>query len=249
MNYEKLVKDLEQEKSKLDATLARIQSNATAEVKRIVSSKVLKAENIIEEMKLLKAQSDEKALFEARKMRNDLADLEYKLYEDERPVYEDLPSGKIQLNQEVVIKSLSAKGTIVQLPNKKGEVKVKTGAITTTVKLSDLAKPITLKETTKEKPKNNKKVSFSPSKPAQNFITPEIMVLGKTVMEAIEIVEPFFMSLVDSENKTVRVVHGKGTMALAKGLHAYFKTCPMVDSFRYGRYGEGDNGVTIVTLK
>ena len=160
-----------------------------------------------------------------------------------------MPSGKIQLNQEVVIKSLSAKGTIVQLPNKKGEVKVKTGAITTTVKLSDLAKPITLKETTKEKPKNNKKVSFSPSKPAQNFITPEIMVLGKTVMEAIEIVEPFFMSLVDSENKTVRVVHGKGTMALAKGLHAYFKTCPMVDSFRYGRYGEGDNGVTIVTLK
>ena len=124
-NYEKLVKDLEQEKSKLDATLARIQSNATAEVKRIVSSKVLKAENIIEEMKLLKAQSDEKALFEARKMRNDLADLEYKLYEDERPVYEDLPSGKIQLNQEVVIKSLSAKGTIVQLPNKKSEVKVK----------------------------------------------------------------------------------------------------------------------------
>ena len=49
--------------------------------------------------------------------------------------------------------------------------------------------------------------------------------------------------------KSLRIVHGKGTGALGKGIQSYLRSHPAVKSYRYGRYGEGDNGVTIVELK
>ena len=47
----------------------------------------------------------------------------------------------------------------------------------------------------------------------------------------------------------VRIVHGKGTGTLGKGIQAYLKTHPHAKSYRYGTYGEGEMGVTIVELK
>ena len=49
--------------------------------------------------------------------------------------------------------------------------------------------------------------------------------------------------------ETVRIVHGKGTGALRKGVHDYLRRQKRVASFRLGQYGEGDAGVTIVQLK
>ena len=49
--------------------------------------------------------------------------------------------------------------------------------------------------------------------------------------------------------KSVRIVHGKGTGALRKGVHNYLKRQKHVESFRLGEFGEGDAGVTIVEFK
>ena len=49
--------------------------------------------------------------------------------------------------------------------------------------------------------------------------------------------------------KTVTIIHGKGTGALRAGIHSHLKRHPGVAEFRLGRYGEGEDGVTIVTLK
>ena len=62
-------------------------------------------------------------------------------------------------------------------------------------------------------------------------------------------VDKFLDDAVLSGLSEVRVVHGSGTGALRKGLHKYFATHPAIDSFRLGKYGEGESGVTIVTLK
>ena len=52
-----------------------------------------------------------------------------------------------------------------------------------------------------------------------------------------------------SKLETVRIVHGKGTGKLRTGIHAFLKKHPHVKSFRMGTYGEGEMGVTVVTLK
>ncbi len=243
----KLKDKLEKDKEKIDALYEKINNNASAEIKRIISLKVAKAENIIAEMKILKESADEQALFEARRKKNLLSDIEYKLQENESLACREISEKDIVIEKKVVVKNLNAMGIVVSLPNKKGELRVKTGNITTTVKISDLGLPL---ET--EKPKKAKKPEI---KTQNNFnvsstaLVPEIMVIGKTVAEAIEIIEPYLFSAHRGNDKLLRIVHGKGTMALAKGIQSYLKTASFVESFRFGKYGEGDSGVTIVTIK
>lgn len=233
------------EKQKTDALYEKIKSNATAEVKRIVASKVSQAENIIEEMKQLSEKASEQNLLAARIQRNKLVDLEYKLNDDDKIEYAPLSPDKIKEGARVMIKSLNSEAEILQPPNKKGEVRVKSGNITTFVKASDLGEiPV------KHKPEKIKKTLKAPVLPTTpSGIVPEIMVIGQTVSEAIETIEPYLISAHSSPDKELRIVHGKGTMALARGVQNYLKSMPLVKSFRFGRYGEGDNGVTIVTVK
>ena len=71
-----------------------------------------------------------------------------------------------------------------------------------------------------------------------------------TVSEAIEAIEPFILAMNGEDGaKILRIVHGKGTGALGRGIQSYLKSSPAVSEYRYGKYGEGDNGVTMVTLK
>ncbi|MGN1094340.1 MAG: Smr/MutS family protein, partial [Candidatus Neoclostridium sp.] len=233
------------EKQRTDALYEKIKSNAAAEVKRIVSSRVAKAENIIAEMKILSEQANEQNLLAARIKRNQLIDLEYKLNEDESVNYVSLPAEKIKPGTKAIIKSLSQEAEILQPPNKKGEVRVKSGNITTFVKIDDLGEIPPKKD--KDKPKKAPKPPVTPTAPSG--LIPEIMVIGQTVAEAVETIEPYIVSAHSSPDKILRIVHGKGTMALAKGVQAYLKSMPLVKSFRFGRYGEGDNGVTVVTVK
>lgn len=241
-----LKKSLETEKIKTEALYSKIQSNANAEVKRLVTARVAKAESIIAEMQQLSQNANEKNLLEARIKRNRLIDLEYRLRDDEKPDYVEIDDhNTLTIGQKVIIKSLGIEATIVKLSNKKGEIQVRNGNMTTNVKTQDVALPVEQK-TTKTAKKIPKTIS---AQPVKTGIVSEIMVIGKTVAEAIEILEPYIISAHDSPDKELRIVHGKGTMALARGIQSYLKTMPLVSSFRFGRYGEGDNGVTIVTVK
>ena len=70
-----------------------------------------------------------------------------------------------------------------------------------------------------------------------------------TVEEAITELEKYLDDAYLTGLKTVRVVHGKGSGALRKGVQEYLRKNPHVSSQRLGMYGEGDSGVTIVELK
>ena len=80
-------------------------------------------------------------------------------------------------------------------------------------------------------------------------VSPEINLLGKTVDEAIAELDKYLDDAYLAHLKTVRVVHGKGTGALRKGVHDYLKKHKHVASFRLGEFGEGDSGVTIAEFK
>lgn len=79
--------------------------------------------------------------------------------------------------------------------------------------------------------------------------TTEINVIGYNVEEAIFNIDKYLDDCALAKLKTVRIVHGKGTGTLRKGIHSFLKTNSHVNSFRLGTYGEGEMGVTVVELK
>ena len=82
-----------------------------------------------------------------------------------------------------------------------------------------------------------------------SFVKPEINLLGKTVDEAISELDKYLDDAYLAHLNTVRVVHGKGTGALRKGVHNYLRRLKYVEEFHLAEFGEGDAGVTIVTFK
>ncbi|MCD7760657.1 MAG: Smr/MutS family protein [Clostridiales bacterium] len=63
------------------------------------------------------------------------------------------------------------------------------------------------------------------------------------------VIDRFLDDAVMARLQTVTIIHGKGTGALRQAVQQHLRTCKYVKSFRSGRYGEGENGVTIVELK
>ena len=80
-------------------------------------------------------------------------------------------------------------------------------------------------------------------------ISPELNLLGKTTDEALNELDKYLDDARMSHLSSVRIVHGKGTGALRKAVHNYLRKQKWVKSYRLGDFGEGDAGVTIVTLK
>lgn len=78
--------------------------------------------------------------------------------------------------------------------------------------------------------------------------SPEINVIGKTVLEATQEIDKYLDDAVLAHVSKVTIVHGKGTGALRNGIHQYLRKHPLVSSFRPGEFGEGEYGVTIVEL-
>jgi len=80
-------------------------------------------------------------------------------------------------------------------------------------------------------------------------VKPELDIRGMMTDEAIPVVERYIDSAVLARLNTITVIHGKGTGALRNAVHQSLKKNRQVKSFRLGRFGEGEMGVTIVELK
>ena len=138
--------------------------------------------------------------------------------------------------------SMDVDGTIVSAPDKNGVVSVQCGIITSKVKLSDLTEISDKKQTAKKTSAG----SYSAAK--VSTISPEINLIGNTVDDAISLLDKYIDDALMSRLDKIRVVHGKGTGALRKGIHDYLRSHPGVKRFDLAAHGEGDGGVTIVEL-
>ena len=150
------------------------------------------------------------------------------------------------LGDSVHVISLNLDGTVRSLPNQKGELTVQMGILQSTVKISDVE--IVKEEKQSKQSKQQKTAQYRASVNKAKNIKPEINLLGMTVDEAIMELDKYLDDACLSHLNQVRIVHGKGTGALRKGVHEYLKRQKYVKSFRLGEFGEGDAGVTIVEL-
>lgn len=151
------------------------------------------------------------------------------------------------LGESVRVLSMNLTGTVSSLPDSRGYLTVQMGILRSQVHFSDLE--ILEEPVSYTAPKRNYTHKGKVKMDKSLCVSPEINLLGKTVDEAIYELDKYLDDALLSHLSTVRVVHGKGTGALRKGIHEYLRRQKYVKSYRLGEFGEGDAGVTIVELK
>ena len=246
----KIEEKAQSDKDKIETLKAREIDKAKREAQKLIdSAKRKSSEFLLELEKLKKEQTSSNATEIARKTRravkaqmgemddlinpNELADnwdYDYKL--PRNPVAGD----------RVVIKGIG-EGEVVEFKN--NNVFVKSGLLKTRVKLSD----IMIIDKPKKKPVKTQHNLYRTSSRADKDVKTEIDMRGETVDEAIGELGLFIDRCVLNNIEEIRIIHGKGTGVLRTAVGDYLKTHPNVAEYRLGRYGEGENGVTIAKLK
>ena len=242
----------DREIAELNNKLAQINNNAKLETQKIVRKAVERSDEIIEELKQKLKTADEAALLEAKRLQNKLIDMQYAGENDNVSVTGvPLKADEVEVGLKVRIASLNANGVVSSLADKKGLIGVNSGSMKLKVPVSDLFKAESQSSVSKKKSRRtSEKADGGNSDASKEAPVEEVYLLGMTVSEAIEALEPHIISAsLAVPHPIIRVVHGKGTGALGRGIQQYFKKHPLVRSLRYGGYGEGDSGVTFIELK
>ena len=166
---------------------------------------------------------------------------------DSKPaVREYVPLKEVQVGQEVVIAELNQPATVMARPDRDGMVEVRAGIMKTKVPLAGLRAPDKMEKRPRQEPRRaNTRVQLDKGRKTSM----ELNLLGYTVEEALGEVDKFLDSGMLRGQQTLYIIHGNGTGALRSAIQKHLRTHKAVKSFRLGRYGEGESGVTVVELK
>lgn len=240
---EKLRADAERERRKLDEDRNRLQAKAKEDAKRIVADTKREMEKLIVEIRSIKDIDRSAADRVIQTARDTLRATETAVNEKEAIKKEDntKPPKTVRAGDTVNIVTLDQKATVLSAPDSKGEVMVQAGVMKLNVKLKD----IRLIEEKKAAAPTSGKVGLGAGKQ----VGLELDVRGMLVDEANIIVDRYLDDAYNAGLSEVNIIHGKGTGALRAGVQAFLKRHPLVKGYRMGSYGEGDAGVTVVTLK
>lgn len=241
---------LQAKNEKLDSAKDKILKEAHEKAREILQEAKDVADETIRDFNNLGSGADIKDLEKKRqKVRDKINEKNEKLSLKSEPRQNKkntLDPAKLKKGDGVRILSMGLTGTVSTLPDNKGNLFVQCGIMRTQVNVRDLAlteettiTTPTLQRTSTGKIKMSKSLSVST----------EINLLGKTVDEAISVLDKYLDDAYIAHLSSVRVVHGKGTGALRSAVHNHLKRLKYVKEFRLGEYGEGDAGVTIVKFK
>lgn len=240
---EKLRADAVRERRKLDEDRNRLQAKAKEDAKRIVTDTKREMEKLIVEIRSIKDIDRSAADRVMQAARDTLRATETAVNEKEAIKKEDntKPPKTVRAGDTVNIVTLDQKATVLSAPDSKGEVMVQAGVMKLNVKLKD----IRLIEEKKAAAPTSGKVGLGAGKQ----VGLELDVRGMLVDEANIMVDRYLDDAYNAGLSEVNIIHGKGTGALRAGVQAFLKRHPLVKGYRMGSYGEGDAGVTVVTLK
>ena len=154
---------------------------------------------------------------------------------------------KLRIGDSVKVLSMNLKGTVHSLPDAKGNLFVQMGILRSQVNIKDL---VLLPDDTNTNEKKFQKTSAGKIKMSKTAsISTEINLIGKTVDEALAVLDKYLDDAYLAHLPSVRIVHGKGTGALRNAVHGYLKRVKFVKNYHLAEFGEGDAGVTIAEFR
>lgn len=203
---------------------------------------------------LRKLQKDQKTAANQRAIRareiarKDAEKLFLQSEEGVQRVKEFVPLKSVKLGQEVVIAQLDQHAVVTSLPDRNGMVEVRAGILKTKVPLTGLKAPDKMQKK-QPKPGQQHKVRTTTVDRVERKASMEVDLRGLTVEEALMETDQFIDHGMMSGQTVLYLIHGKGTGALRAAIQQHLRLHKNVKSFRLGRYGEGEAGVTVVELK
>lgn len=246
-DIEKYKNEIEKQRDEMSRQKQKLIQEAREEAYHILEEAKEEADKAIKEIQLL-AQAEEsernkKSEHIRNKLRNKLGETEKALVQPLFNANTNKKPYKFNIGDTVHIASLDQEGTVLSLPDESSNILVQAGIMKVKINASQL------------KPLKHDKVSIGnlgiskalTSKKTMNVST-ELDLRGQALDEALDNTDKYLDDVSIAGLKLVTIIHGKGTGILKNGIHQFLKHHPHVKSFRLGKYGEGEQGVTIVEL-
>lgn len=247
---ENMKKQLEEQNQRFSAQKEKMLREAKEEARKLLIRAREEADTLMQEMKAaLEAQEAaerNRAAEEVRKkLRSKIGDIEDSLSISLMPrVTYAKPPKDLKPGDDVHIVSLNQKGTVITPPDRNGEAVIQAGIMKINVHISNLR---LMNEQKLQEASKSGSGRIGVSKTMS--ISPQIDIRGRNVDEAIDVIDKFLDDAVMAGLSEVMLIHGKGTGALRSGIQSFLKGNGRVKTFRLGKYGEGEAGVTVVELK
>ena len=234
-------------RDKLEAERAKVVEKAQAEARSIIEEARAASDLAISELKELQKRKD----LDWQQVNDGRAQARHLLNEAEKniggPVQEPEappPTRDAKAGDTVELVSMGTKATVLSV-NKDGSLQLQAGILKISAKQSEVR--VVEGETSAQK--ETRKIIQRAERTLRSAAPREVDLRGMTTDEALVTLENFLDTAMLGKLETVTVIHGKGTGAVRNAVRTYLKRSRYVKSFRPGRYGEGEDGVTVVELK
>ena len=248
---EDLKKQLEAERSKIEKHKDKIYDRAREKAEKIILRAQEETEEMLAQVKAAKKEKDEKETLRAmEELRKELG---VKMKKNKSPKNRNsqpknagVNINSLKLGAEVMIADLGDKGSVLSVNKKDNTAVIQVGIMKITANADNL---ILLQEDLPKAPKQRSTAQHSGGGIRRDAVKSEVDLRGMLLEEAIMETDKFLDEASMAGLNSVSIIHGKGTGTLRTGIQSMLKKHPQVKSFRLGKYGEGEHGVTIVELK
>lgn len=237
-------------RAELSVRLEKADEKAKRDAERIISDARRTAEDTFAELdEMRRKMNDDEQTQEINHARSELrrklneSQGKLKAKAPEQPKEEKKSARDVRAGDTVEIKSMGVKAEVIDV-NPDGTLDLRAGIMNVKLKPDD----VYLIEGHAAKQKKQS-VTLAGSTAPRAAVSPEIDLRGMESIEAVNAAEQYIDSAVMGKLKTVTIIHGKGTGALRAAVQQMLKRNKAVKSYRLGRFGEGESGVTIVELK
>lgn len=244
------IAETEKRADALERERAKLLAGAKAESRRLINERAAEAEELLSEIEDIfkKEEISESDLIKARTLKNKIKDAAYRADEapERKTTYTPADKNNLREGARVFVKPMQTEGVVTSYSQGKGEAEVTCGSMKLRCKPADLLIIENAPQGGVVKRADSVKVvrKIPVSRPVL-----EINVLGLTVPEALYEVDNFIDRAVTDNLEEIKVIHGVGTGKLRKAIAEHLKRHKNVESFRAGKYGEGETGVTFIKLK
>lgn len=230
------------EKKKAEEIREKLEARAAKHSRELLSDYIEQADELIAQIKKQIEKGDEKALFEARRLKKKLENSSQRSGEEHSAPKPKRIGGDPQVGDRVYVPVLKCEATVVSADKARDKYTVAAGIMRTELRRKDI-------ERLDAKAPSAPKRRYTTPDPAYEGCPGELNVIGLTVDEALAETDRYLDRAMMSGRSEVRIVHGKGSGALRSAIRKYLSSLSYIKGYRAAAYGEGDSGATVVELK